>query len=340
VTAVIYAPAPTEKKRLPLWFLLAVFAAVFVGARLVIHPINNIDYIVHVVGLQNFWSGKTPYNMPGYLLPPWSIFFIAPLVNQPLETWLALTVAFLVVGIIDLGTPAGLLLLAHPVFILLLASSNPEWIFLGPGLWLLYRTPRGWGRGLAWLLLTAKPQTTFILLLFDGVQALRSRDWKAIGLAAFVAIITTILFFPPIEGLMKPHDWSASVLSNYGVLGAALATVVILAVRRYRLKDYKTLGLLLAPVWTPYTLQYNYTAVIFTMRSAGWLRNIIFLLASYGLAYLYWRDFHVAEQVGALGMLLLAAILAPAYPTQMPLYTKPELVETAQTNVTGHNANR
>src|SRR5262245_22516607 len=117
MSSVIYAPAPTERKRLPLWFLLLLLIAVFVGARLVIQPINNIDYIVYERGAQLFWSGHTPYDMAGYLVPPWGIFFIAPLVNQPLETWLALTVAFFVVGIIDLGTPAGLLLLIHPVFI-------------------------------------------------------------------------------------------------------------------------------------------------------------------------------------------------------------------------------
>jgi hypothetical protein len=42
-----------------------------------------------------------------------------------------------------------LLLLLNPIFITLLASSNAEWLWVGPGLWLLYRTPKGWARGLA-----------------------------------------------------------------------------------------------------------------------------------------------------------------------------------------------
>lgn len=295
-------------------FLAALFVMIFVCVRAFIKPINDVDYQVHILALKSFWQGQGPYAVFGFLEPPWSIFFQAPLVNQPLETWLALAVALFVTIIIDLGTPAGLLQIAHPIFITLIASSNPEWLLVGPGLWLLYRTPKGWGRGLAWLFLACKPQSTFVLLLFDGWDALRTRDWKAILLSAAVAIGAMLLFPQPLGRLLVPHDWSASVLANWGFLGAVGVTVVILAIRRQRLPDYKTLGILLAPVWTPYTLEYNYAAVLFTLRGAGWLRNIIYLVGGFVLAYLFWRDYHVAEQVGALGMLLLAAVLAPAYP--------------------------
>ncbi len=60
-------------------------------------------------------------------------------------------------------------------------------------------------------------------------------------------------------------------------------------------------------------LQYSYTATAFTMRGAGLLRTVIYVVASLILMILFWQNYHVAEHVGALGMVLLAAILAPAY---------------------------
>src|SRR5215831_14292540 len=113
----------THKRSL---FLVALFVVIFLSTRLTIRTINDTDYSMHVRSLQAFWSGKSPYNVGGYFQPPWDIFFLAPLVNQPLETWLALNVAIFAVSAIDLGTPAALILLIHPIFITLIASSNPE----------------------------------------------------------------------------------------------------------------------------------------------------------------------------------------------------------------------
>jgi hypothetical protein len=312
-----------ERNKRPL-FIAALFVVIFISARFAIRPINNTDYNSYILGLQLFWRGESPYNSVNYYMPPWSAFFLAPLVNQPLETWLALNVALFATAIIDLGKPSGLLLLIHPVFITLLAASNPEWLLIGPGLWLLYRAPKGWRRGLAWLLLTCKPQTSAILLLFDGWDALRERDWKAIGLSAVVAAATLALYPQWFRRLTIPFDWSASVLSHYGILGALIVTAIVLALRRNRLQDQKTVGLILGPVWSLYMLQYSYTGMAFTMRGAGWLRTVVYVAGCIGLALLFWRDFHVSEQIGMLGMLLLTAILAPAYfpENATPLETK------------------
>ncbi|GEM_PF-1063607 len=311
-----------ERYKRPI-FIAALFVVIFISARLTIRPINNIDYGVHVRALQALRMGQNPYDVGGYFLPPWDGLLLAPLAYEPLETWLSLGVALLVAATLDIGSPSGLLLLLHPVFVTLIASSNPEWLFVGSGLWLLYRAPRGWGRGLAWLLLTGKPQTTAIMLAFDGLDALRQRDWKAIGLSAVVALGSVALYpqvfraFTTAVGSTRT-TWSPTVVSNWGILAAILVTMLIVAIRWHRREDRKTLGLLLAPVWSPYMVQYNYMATIFTMRRAGWLRNIVYLAASIGLAALFWRDYHVAEQIGVLGMVLLAAIMAPAQPQAMP----------------------
>jgi hypothetical protein len=296
-------------------FFAALFIIMFVVVRVIIRPINSLDYEIHVAGLQQFWQGHSPYTVTGYYDPPWSIFILAPLAYQPLETWLALTIAFFVLLTLDLGKPAGLLQLMHPIFFTLIASSNPEMIFVAPGLLLMYHTPRGWGRGLAWVFLACKPQTTFLLLILDGLYAVRQRDWRAIVLAPAIGL-TSWALYPEYWGHFSQRltiEWSATVMFHYGVIGAILVTLFVLAVRRKRLKDYKSIGLMLAPVWSPYLLQYGYIGVLFTIRGAHWLWQIVYLVAGIVLAALFWRDFHVAEQFATLGFVLLAAIFAPDY---------------------------
>src|SRR5260221_2698492 len=310
----IYNNGAFWKKHRQAIFLIVLFIVIFIVVRLTLHPINNVDYIVFTGGLDKLFHGSSPYTFAGYLVPPWTIFITLPLAYQALATWLALTVALFVTMIFDAptlrrSTPAGLLLLIHPIFITLIASSNPEWLLIGPGFWLLDHFPRGWGRGLAWVFLTTKPQTTIVLLIFEGIMALRQRDWKAIGIAAAIAVGTFLIFPQPIEPLLKPHDWSASVIAHYGLIGAIVVTVLILAIRRHDLKDYKTLGIFLSPVWTPYNLQYNYVSVLYTMRHAGWIRNTIYLIGGLVLAALFWKDYHVADHVAILGILLLAVLL-------------------------------
>src|SRR5688572_765442 len=140
--------------------LLIVFVAVYLAARQFLPVIHAVDYQTWVSGVRAMQNGNNPYNVSGFFLPPWSATLLVPLITQPVEVWLALTVAIFVTSILDIGKPSGLLLVFHPAFLTLLASSNGEWLLNGTGLWLLYRAPYGWGRGLAWVLLTSKPQTT------------------------------------------------------------------------------------------------------------------------------------------------------------------------------------
>lgn len=318
ITSPNFGKAPTHRTTHNL-FIAMLFVIVFIAARVSLQPINNTDYNITVEGLRAFLRGQSPYVSASYYMPPWSAVLLAPLANQPLVTWLALDVAIWVAITFDLGTPAGLLLLLHPAFIALIASSNQEWLLIGPGLWLLYRAPKGWLRGIAWLLLACKPQTTVFLLLFDGWDALRERDWKAVGLTIGIALVSLLSYPQFFDRLVHPYDnafgWSATILPNYGIVGAVLATLIVIALRWTRLMDRKTLGLMLSPVWSPYMLEYSYVSTSFTMRGAGWLRTTLYLVGSIVLAYLFWRDYHVAEQIGAFGMVLLAALLAPSYNT-------------------------
>lgn len=300
-------------------FLVALFIVVFLTARFTIRHVNDSDYIVITSGIRAYWSGQSPYTVGGYFLPPWDILLLSPLVIQPVEAWLALDVAIFTVIIMDLGSPSGLLLLLHPIFITVIVSANPEWLIIGTGLWCLYRAPKGWGRGLAWLLLASKPQSTFLLLLPDGIDALTGRDWKAIALSACVAAVSWIL----VPGFLSTNYlkavaqnetfYSTTVIYHYGPIVALFVAGIVVAIRWRRLKDLKTLGLILSPVLSPYMLQYGLMILLFTMRKAGLLRNVVYVVAGIILVFLFWQDYHVSEHVAILGMTLLTAILAPVY---------------------------
>lgn len=295
------------------WFVVALFIVVFVSVRLFIPPIFNTDYINSELALRAILRGQSPFISPNWLMPPWAAFFLMPLVNEPLNTWLALTIALFVAISFDLGGPSALLLLAQPAFVLLVASGNPEWLLVGPGLWLLYRAKRGWLRGLAWLLLACKPQTTIFVLVFDGWKAFRARDWKAFSLSGVVALGSVALYPQFLGRLAGIARWSSSTLPTYGIAAAIIATAIILVLRLNRLRDLKTIGLMLGQIWAPYMLEYSYVAVAFTMRGAGWWRTGLYIIGSIGLAAIFWQNYHTTEAAGILGMTLLAALLAPAY---------------------------
>jgi hypothetical protein len=164
------------------------------------------------------------------------------------------------------------------------------------------------------LILACKPQTIFFVLLLDGWRAFRQRDWKAFALFGSVAIITVIPYpqMFSFQGTMLVR-WQASTLPTYGIGIAILATIALLLLRWGRLRDFTTLGILLAPIWSPYFLEYSSVATIFTLRGAGWFRTILYMIASFVIGLATFTQFHVAEAAGILGITLLASLLAPAY---------------------------
>jgi hypothetical protein len=232
---------------------LLLFVIVFIGARLIVPPINNTDYLVSISALRSVIIGQTTYGS-GYLMPPWSFIFLLPISGQIINVWLALTIALFTAAIVDLGGWSALPLLLHPGLITMVASSNPEWLLVGSGLWLYYRGGnRGWKRGLAWLLLSCKPQTTFIFLIFDGISAFRQRDWRAFTLSGSVVVVMLALFPTYLPNFNPDVGAGATIFYAYGVPSALLATLIVLAIRWTRRSDWATIGLLLAPIWAPYT---------------------------------------------------------------------------------------
>lgn len=304
--------------------LFLVFLIAFLVAMALYKPIINPDYVVCIRALRLVMAGQYPYGAIGanglpilpYLMPPWSFLFLAPLAGQPTIVWLSLTTAVCVTMLLDLShwRWSALLLLAHPAFIGMIASSNPEWLLVGSGLWLLYRSGRrGWLRGVVWLLLSCKPQTTFILLVFDGVLACRQRDWRPFVVAVPTAASCLVLIPGFFDGVQRAH-WSVTVLYDFGVPGAIIASLALFIL--YRLKyrhtagiftalsqDWRSIALLLAPIWAPYMLQYSLLASAFTMRRSGLWRIFCFMAVSLLSVALFWDQDHGA--VAALSTLFV-----------------------------------
>jgi peptidoglycan/LPS O-acetylase OafA/YrhL len=113
--------------------------------------------------------------------------------------------------------------------------------------------------------------------------------------------------------LTHPFTWSVTILPHFGVIGALAVTAAMFLLRRKRLADKRTMAILLAPVWAIYMLEYSLTTMAFTLRGADWKRNLIYLIGCYILGALFWQEVFSREQYGALGMMLLAALLAPDY---------------------------
>ena len=304
-------------RRIP---IAIIFILIFVSALVAFKPINNTDYLTNIEALHNVTRGIDPYFGHFLVIPPWAFILMLPISTQPLNVWLALTIALFVTMVIDLGSWSALWLMLSPAFLALVASSNVEWIMIGSGLWLSYRSGnRGYARGVAWLLLTCKPQTTFIFLIFDGIRAVHQRDWRAFAVSGTVAGICLAIWPGFLNNMGVFQMFSVSTVYYYGVPGALLATLFIVAVRWSRRSDWRTLGLLLAPLWTPYMLEYSLLASAFTVRRGGWLRIILYVVGSLAAAGRFWQQYHVAEPAGALAMVLLAAVLAPGITRRLDL---------------------
>lgn len=82
------------------------------------------------------------------------------------------------------------------------------------GLLILLQRAKGWWRGFAWALLMIRPQDSLPWLLYDGVQALRERDWRAFVTTGAVLVFPALVYGPGIY-----LDW-LTIMRNYSTEGA------------------------------------------------------------------------------------------------------------------------
>lgn len=335
-------------------FLAVVFITSLVTAYLLVQPINNLDWSRTAQQVRNMWCGINPYcdpycefrdfdpdltphagNVSIKTYSPWIMFYFGVLAYTSTRMVVALSVAIWIVINLDQGRPPALILVLHPTFWMLLASSNADFVINGVGLWLIMRGSRGWRRGLALMLIATKPHVLPLFLILEGVRTLWERDWQALGVMGGMGISSVTLYpawlldtipallgftdsFSPEEaaGLGELFQHPFSVYGAWGVPAALLVTAVILFLMRHRLTEWRILAVMLGFVWTPHLSLYNYALLLIFFRKTSAWRVATYLAISVAVLPVFFQEFHVYERYGVLLYLLLAAAFTTADPEQ------------------------
>lgn len=328
-------------------FLAFVFVTSLFSAYALIHPINEMDWIRTVQQIRNLWRGENPFCTPYCefhdfdpdltinehfvsvkVYSPWVMFYFAPLAYATARTVIALSIASWVVIILDSGTPAALILIFHPAFWMLFASSNADFLISGIGLWLIYRGERGWRRGIALMLIGIKPQILPLFLILECLRVLWEHDWETIAVMAVMGCGSVVLYpdwlfetVPSLLGLIdntsrELFSYPFSVFGAWGVWGAVGISAVILVIFARRLTEWRTLSVILGFVWAPHLSLYNYALLPLLFRKAAMWRILLYLGVSIAMLPIFFRDFHQHERIGIFLFLLFAALLSPPDPEQ------------------------
>ncbi len=328
-------------------FLAVVFITSLLTAYALLRPINDLDWVRTVQQIRNMWRGVNPYCDPHCAfhdfdpdLPadenavsvkvysPWVMFYLGILQFASTRVLVALNAALWVTFMLDIGRPAALILILHPAFLMLWASSNAEFVINGVGLWLILRGVRGWRRGVTLMLLATKPQILPLVLLLEGFRMLWERDWEALGVMSLIGIVSVALYpawltdtvpallgftdsLSPEEqaGLGELFTYPFSVVGAWGIPAALGVTALILVLMRRRLTEWRMLAVMLGFVWTPHLSLYDYALLlIFFRKTPGWRVGLYLALSLATLPFLF-REYHQYERYGVLLFLLLAAAL-------------------------------
>lgn len=324
--------------------LLAILFVVGMGAAYInVAPINNLDWVTtaqflrYMTRFQNPYASGLPmdndllhYHIGYEYLPysPWTIFYFGILAYATTRLVIALTIAAWMVVIVDCGKLSTLILVLHPIFLMLWAAGNTEFLVNGIGLWLILRGVRGWRRGVAIMLMAIKPQVLPLLILLECARIVWERDWEALGTMGAIFGVSVALFpkwldwvaavassyldfLPGIHaqtGINYGCDYSFSVFGAWGVLPALAVTAVILLIMVRRLTEWRTLAVLLGFVWTPYVNPYSFASLLVLFRRTPAWRTLLYLGISLALLPVFFTQWHHTERYGVLLFLLLAAV--------------------------------
>ena len=185
-----------EVKRTLTWSPRIVYLLVVITSFVALFTfhINDHDVFYFSDSFLAFLRGEYHYEytdgLIGFMNPPHAAY-LYPLLWHRVSWaafWLILTITLIYIG--NAPKPqdfiARLLFLLTPYFLYVIAAVN-LYIATAIGLYLLLNRVRGIGRGVMWVLLLVRPQDSVLWLVYDGIRALRERDWTAIGTAIFIA---------------------------------------------------------------------------------------------------------------------------------------------------------
>ncbi|MEL7672329.1 MAG: hypothetical protein AAGU78_01195 [Chloroflexota bacterium] len=329
-------------------FLAVVFLVSLFFAYLTLPIVNQFDWAMTSQQLRDLMQlqdayGQVAWRYPDLIAlelepaqafhPPWFVVFFGFISFASAKVVIALSVAAWIVIVLDSGGLAPLLLLIHPTFIMVWASSNLDFLVSGVGLWLILRGVHGTRRGGALALLAVKWYGLPLLLVLEGFRALWTRDFKAIGTFGLVIGIPVALFPGWIKrmieitghvnlsgGVNLSYDllpsYSFSVFGAWGLGAALVITALLLVMMRRQFTEWRILAVQLSLVWTPFMNPYAYAVFLVLFRkSSGW-RVLAYLGLSIAALPVFFQEYHYLERYGLVLFLLLATLLAPADTTQ------------------------
>lgn len=317
------------------FLVLALFLALLVANTFIL---NDFDALIRIRGIEFFLEGRSPHAEPDFINPPHTMYVAIPFVYIPYLMWgikgiAALNAFFL---LILLGSSSAVFVLFSPFFVVSIGEGN---LFSATalGLLILIRARRGFRRGLAWALLLMRPQDAVLILIADGMVALRQRDWLAFLTAACLVLPPLAIYgqewlgMPELKNL---QEYTLSVRENYGFIFAVfyfLLLVGLRAVRRdctlrpwYAYSRSERFWLLLVAGWvfvSPYVTIYQLVFSLLLLRvfnpkkKAHLWRMLLLYGALFVVFILFFSDPRGFEndlwQEGFLLFPLLLALLAP-----------------------------
>ena len=139
------------------------------------------------------------------------------------------------------GFLSKLLFVVSPPIVILVAASNINGFTVGIGLLGLLSNRGKWIRGISWAFLLLRPQDSIGILIYDGIQALRQRDYLAFltcGVLVFSPIVFSMNIFSEWAQAMyypmfvdSPVGYSLSLQKTHGLGIAVIFLVGILFLR-------------------------------------------------------------------------------------------------------------
>lgn len=195
--------------------------------------LNFFDGGIIADGSKQFYQGHNPYNTVGFFNPPHTAIFAFPSIGgAKINAFCNAALLFLALGGKKLNF---LLVLFSPFFVISIGEGNIFYV-TAIGLLLLLTRQKGILRGVAWALLTCRPQDAGLVAVVDGLAALRERDWKAFGTSALLITPPFVVYgldwidtLRDIGGL--PQEYTLSVRDNWGILVALVYFALLVLLR-------------------------------------------------------------------------------------------------------------
>lgn len=352
-------------------FLLIMVVAVVSVQVLTVNDYDNRTYrrASWNIFMNHRWPQEDPVEIARtlYLHPNHSAVITAPFVlfGPHVAAFLEITC----VMILFIGKRRGLAALLTLLFVLtpplmfMIAEAGLIGFSTGIGLIFLLAEKRGPLRAYAWAMMMVRPQDNLPVLIWNGIEALRQKDWQAFVLAALIMLPTLVtleqwLKLLPKDASEVPIDpgtfYTLSIPLNSGV---PAALVIVTAILLYRLVSVRppragkrlpfTLALrrrqdfsrteitwLIYVVWlmlTPYYLLYVIWVVMLPVREYSAWRTLSLLIGSIVIGYFTFQDYQMPQiYYGALLTALLVVLLTPK-PYRADEVSRPESPEFVQT---------